>query len=199
MIAYVEGRVAELTEQSCVLITESGVGYEIFLTPTTLSECKKGSELTHYYICSVVREDAFELFGFKTWAERESFILLRGINRVGPRTALAILSVFSPDDLIHLVADEDVMSLTQVPGIGKKTAQSVFIELKYKLKDKVPSTEALAGSTDPHVLSDAVAGLMNLGYAENESHKAVKQVLGKSPDLEVGEALREALKLMARG
>ena len=90
MIAYIEGRVAEVTEQTCVIITASGVGYEVFLTPADLAMCKNDGGVNAYYICSVIREDAFDLFGFSTWDERETFVILRSINRVGPKTALEI-------------------------------------------------------------------------------------------------------------
>ena len=92
------------------------------------------------YVSLVVREDAQELFGFSSWDERQTFLTLIGINRVGARTALAILSMFRPDDLRRIVAEDDVASLTRVPGIGKKTGQQIFLELKYKLKsDGMPA------------------------------------------------------------
>lgn len=199
MIAYIEGRVAEVTEQTCVIVTASGVGYEVFLTPADLATCRNKDGMNRYYICSVIREDAFDLFGFTTWDERETFIILRTINRVGPRTALAILSTFSPDDLARIAFDEDSMALTSVPGIGKKTAQQIFIELKYKMEGRVLTLGASEVSASTGVQHDAVTGLLNLGYAEQEALAAVKQVLGEQPDLSVGEVLREALKVLGRG
>ncbi|MDL2272921.1 Holliday junction branch migration protein RuvA, partial [Desulfovibrio sp. OttesenSCG-928-I05] len=155
-------------------------------------------EMTYFYTNTVVREDALELYGFSSWEERELFVLLTSISRIGAKTALSILTVFRPDDLRRIVAEEDVTALTRVPGIGKKTAQQLFLELKYKLKadgvSAIPQS-APAGS----VARDAVTGLTNLGYDESEAARVVKQVLEEEPDLDVGEALRAALKALARG
>ena len=196
MIAYVEGRVVELTDQTCVVVTTGGVGYEVFMSQPCLMGLARDSSIS-LYLCTVVREDALELFGFATWDERETFALLRTVNRVGPRTALAILSVYSPDDLANIVANEDVLALTQVPGIGKKTGQQIFLELKYKIEGRttsaLPGAVAKMGGVGP----DAVAGLLNLGYAEQEAQNIVKQVLQESPGLDVGSTLRLALKKMA--
>jgi Holliday junction DNA helicase RuvA len=198
MIAYVEGRIAELTENACIVVTPGGVGYEVFLTSHALSRLPSRGEAVHFFTATVVREDALELYGFELWDERETFFVLTSISRVGARTAMAILSVFRPDDLRRLVAEDDVLSLTRVSGIGKKTGQQIFLELKYKLKGEagvLPSAVARAGS----VLADAVAGLVNLGYDEEEALQTVKTVLEKEGDLDVSGALRAALKALARG
>ena len=197
MIAYVEGRVAEVTDNACVVVTQGGVGYEVFLASHTLSRLPgKGGE-AHFFACTVVREDALELYGFETWDERETFLVLTSISRVGARTAMAILSVFRPDDLRRLVAEDDMVSLTRVSGIGKKTGQQIFLELKYKLKGDAVAPAAVAPRGS--VLADAVAGLANLGYDEEEAVRTVKKVLSDEPDLDVGGALRAALKTLARG
>lgn len=197
MIAYVEGRVAEVTDNACVVVTQGGVGYEVFLASHTLSRLPgKGGE-AHFFACTVVREDALELYGFESWDERETFLVLTSISRVGARTAMAILSVFRPDDLRRLVAEDDMVSLTRVSGIGKKTGQQIFLELKYKLKGDAAAPAAVAPRGS--VLADAVAGLANLGYDEEEAVQTVKKVLSHEPDLDVGGALRAALKTLARG
>lgn len=199
MIAYVEGRVAELTENACIVVTSGGVGYEVFLASHTLSRLPGRGENVAFFACTVVREDALELFGFETWDERSTFLVLTSISRVGARTAMAILSVFRPDDLRRLVADDDMLSLTRVSGIGKKTGQQIFLELKYKLKGEATLTSAPGGGQPAGVLADAVAGLVNLGYDEDEAIQTVKKVLAGAPQLDVGEALRAALKTLVRG
>lgn len=200
MIAYVEGRVAEVTENGCVVVTPGGVGYEVFLPGHSVSRLPGAGEGAHFFVCTVVREDALELFGFETWDERQTFLVLTSINRVGPRTALAILTVFRPDDLRRLVLEEDVLALSRVSGIGKKTAQQIFLELKYKLKvDQGMVLPARGGDGEGGVESDAVAGLLNLGYEENEAVKVVRNILGKDPGLDVGGVLRAALKALAGG
>ena len=199
MLAYVEGRVLEITDNACVLLTAGGVGYEIFLPSHTLAHLPEQGGQATFHTCLVVREDAQELFGFATRDERETFQTLLGINRVGARTAMAILSLFRPDDLRRIVVEDDMVALTRVPGIGKKTGQQIFLELKYKLRGD-PSSLLSADMHRPgSVFRDALTGLVNLGYPEDEAAAAVKTVLGREPDMDVGGALRGALKVLAKG
>ena len=202
MLAYIEGRLLERTENSCVLVTPGGVGYEVFLPEHALASLPAQGGMASFFTSFIVREDAQELFGFPTWDERQTFVLLRGINRVGARTALAILSQYRPDDLRRIVADDDAAALTRVSGIGKKTAQQIFLELKYKLKPgdgpvslSAPGTAAPANS----VFRDALTGLTNLGYDEDAVAPLLKEALAAEPELSVGEALRAALKALGKG
>ena len=119
MIAYIEGRLAEVCANACVVVTEGGVGYEVYLPQQTRLQLPERGGHVRFYICHIVREDAQELFGFETWDERQTFIVLTSISKVGARTALGILSAFRPDDLRRLVLEDDVLALTQVSGIGK--------------------------------------------------------------------------------
>lgn len=200
MIAYMEGRLAEVMEDAVLLITGGGVGYEVFMPGHFLARLPKRGEELFCYTVTVVREDALELYGFPTWDERQTFITLTSISRIGSKTALAILTVFRPDDLRELVAGEDVASLTRVPGIGKKTAQQLFLELKYKLKvGDTASLPNMALGSAGSVARDGVAGLMNLGYAEEEVTRVVKQILAEEPDLDVSGLLRAALKSLGKG
>jgi len=202
MLAYIEGRLLERAENSCVLVTAGGVGYEIFLPEHALASLPAQGGMASFFTSFIVREDAQELFGFPTWDERQTFVLLRGINRVGARTALAILSQYRPDDLRRIVAEDDANALTRVPGIGKKTAQQIFLELKYKLKPgdgpislSAPSASAPANT----VYRDALTGLANLGYDEDMAGPLLKEALAADPDLSVGEALRAVLKAVGKG
>ena len=202
MLAYIEGRLLERAENSCVLVTAGGVGYEIFLPEHALSSLPAQGGMASFFTSFIVREDAQELFGFPTWDERQTFVLLRGINRVGARTALAILSQYRPDDLRRIVAEDDANALTRVPGIGKKTAQQIFLELKYKLKPgDGPVSLSAPGSANPasNVYRDALTGLANLGYDEDMAGPLLKEALAADPDLSVGEALRSALKALGKG
>ena len=202
MLAYIEGRLLERAENSCVLVTAGGVGYEIFLPEHALASLPAQGGMASFFTSFIVREDAQELFGFPSWDERQTFVLLRGINRVGARTALAILSQYRPDDLRRIVAEDDANALTRVPGIGKKTAQQIFLELKYKLKPgdgpislSAPSASAPANT----VYRDALTGLANLGYDEDMAGPLLKEALAADPDLSVGEALRAVLKAVGKG
>ena len=202
MLAYIEGRLLERAETSCVLVTAGGVGYEIFLPEHALASLPAQGGMASFFTSFIVREDAQELFGFPTWDERQTFVLLRGINRVGARTALAILSQYRPDDLRRIVAEDDANALTRVPGIGKKTAQQIFLELKYKLKpgDGPVSFSASSGTAPANtVYRDALTGLANLGYDEDMAGPLLKEGLAADPDLSVGEALRAVLKALGKG
>lgn len=145
MIAYLEGLLAETWGTSCIVVTRGGVGYELDLPAHTMASLPGRGESVALYTSLVVREDAQQLFGFATFEERQVFEVLLTISKVGARTALAILSLYRPDDLRRIVLEEDVDALTRVSGIGKKTAQHVFLELKYKLKvEDVPQAAVLA-------------------------------------------------------
>lgn len=199
MIAYIEGRLLEQLPGGCVVLTESGVGYEIDLPTHSLARLpEKGAHLA-YYTHFVVREDAQELYGFDSWDERQTFQVLLSISKVGAKTALAVLSLYRPDDLRRLVFEDDYMALTHVSGIGKKTAQHVFLELKYKLKAGDSSAASIIRGSASSVFRDALDGLTNLGYAEEEAGPVLQKLLGEEPDLDVSGALRGTLRLLAKG
>jgi Holliday junction DNA helicase RuvA len=198
MIACLQGKIVELGPQSCVVLTAGGTGYEVGLPAHTLADLSgRRDETVFLHTCLVVREDAQELYGFASWDERRTFLLLTGINRVGARTALSILSVYRPDDLRRMVLEDDVLALTRVSGIGKKTAQQVFLELKYRLKaEDAPAGTGVAPVGA--VLADAVTGMVNLGYDEEQARDVLRDVLRADPDLDVGGALRAALRHMRK-
>lgn len=203
MIAYLKGVVAAKAEKSCLLVTPGGVGYEVGLsTPTVAALPAEGGE-AELWTQTIVREDAMELYGFLSWRERQTFAMLLGISKLGPKTALGILSTFSADDLVALVAHEDVDALTRVPGIGKKSAQRIFVELKYKLDAEAAAAppRGLEGAA-VSAFRDALAGLTNLGYDETQAREVLDEVFAAEPDpepdLDVTQALRSALKLIAK-
>ncbi|KAF1075538.1 Holliday junction branch migration protein RuvA [Halodesulfovibrio sp. MK-HDV] len=200
MIAYLEGKIAEVTEQSVIIVTEGGVGYEVRLPAHTMSRVPaKGGDIA-VFAYTVVREDALELYGFESWDERQMYTTLISISKVGGKTALGVLSVYRPDDLRRIVFEEDINALTQVSGIGKKGAQHIFLELKYKLKvDEMPVVSGKGDAPATSVYRDALDGLANLGYGEDEAAPLLKTILKNEPDLDVGSALRSALKALAKG
>ena len=198
MIGYIEGRVMARRDRWALVLTPGGVGYELELPdPVAASLPAQGGQVC-LYVHTVVREDAFELFGFATLEDRETFRVLIGITKLGPKTALAILSRFTADDLARIVATGDMDALVRVPGIGKKSAQRIFIELTYKLEGKTATAGGLAPLAPVGgVLGDVVAGLTNLGYAEDDARRVGTAVLEDEPDLDVAGALRQALKRLA--
>ncbi len=198
MIAYIEGILLEKTPISVVILTAQGMGYEIFIPSHTHSNLPTLGNKIHLFTIFIVREDAQELFGFETWEERETFKMLIGINRVGARTALSILSTFRPTDLREMVAKGDSLALTKVSGIGKQTGQKIFLELQYKFKDSVISQTLKLVNNTSSIYNDALTGLINLGYQENQVSPILNEVISDEPDLSVSEALRACLKLIAK-
>lgn len=199
MIAYIKGTVLSSGEKSCIVLTPSGLGYEIFLSSKSMGELpEKGSEL-ELFISSVIREDAFDLYGFFTLEQRETFNALLNTPKLGPKTALAILGIFTPDKLRNIVYQEDERMLSQVPGIGIKSARRILMDLKDRLNfivlDKAETSTVPAAS---QVRQDVLAGLTSLGYSPAEISHILDSVLEKEPDLDVSSAIREVLKHKAR-
>lgn len=203
MIAHISGRLDRSFENACIVLCSDGLGYELALPAHTLASLPAPGQQVGFYTSLAVREDALELFGFATFAERQCFEILVSISRVGARTALAILSQYRPDDLFRIVQEEDIGALSRVSGIGKKTAQHIFLELKYKLKGApgmdAPPAGPLSGGPSPIVFRDAMDGLTNLGYAEDEASRVLRGLMDDEPDLDVSGCLRKALRILGRG
>lgn len=180
MYAYIDGTVAWKDTDSIVL-EAGGIGYNIMVSGATLSAAPAAGQRMKIYTVLNVREDAMELFGFYSLEEKRMYERLRGVSGVGPRTALQILSAMSVRDLSIALVSGDAAALTKVPGIGKKTAQRLVLELK----DKVDDDDLVGSSVTPKVAqqgpeAEAIAALISLGYASSEAAKAVSAVTGKS-------------------
>ena len=200
MIAYLEGRLAEIGESAVVIVTSGGVGYEVEVPASLLqslpdvgSQCSLRTEL-------LVRENELRLCGFATAEDRDIFRMLITIPKVGPRIALSILSTYRPQDLRAIVAGGSSQPLTAVSGVGKRTAEAIFHELSYKLK--ADGAEQVADATGSQqagaVYRDVLEGLKGLGYTEAECGKVVQELLKSQPDLDVPSLLRASLKALAR-
>jgi len=196
MIAYLEGTVLRRDEESCVLLTAGGVGYQLHLTTDGLAALPDAGDTARLFVHTLVREDALTLFAFSSWEERQAFLTLLGAPKLGPKTALAMLGCYSPAELAACIAKEDVAALTRVPGIGAKTAKRLLLDLKDKL---VSSPSLLPSRTAPaHSASgDCAAALVSLGYGRHEVDEVVRVVFEKEPDLDAGSAIRQALKIFA--
>ena len=202
MFYYVSGTVAEM-EAGLAVIDCGGVGFACYTTNYSLAHMKKGSQAKLFTYLNV-KEDGMDLYGFTSQAELRSFKLLLGVNGVGPKAALSILSSTTPDQLAMCVVMGDEKTLTAAPGIGKKIAQRIILELKDKLsKDQeigtfVPDgSGAVAmptGSTGK--LKEAAAALAVLGYGAQEVNTALKNVDVEHLSLE--DIIRQALKQMIR-
>ena len=171
-----------------VLVDVGGVAYELDVPMSTFYSLPATGEAVSLHTHLVVREDAHTLYGFGTLEERSAFRQLIRISGVGARTALAVLSGLSVSDLARAVTLQDAAPLTRVPGIGKKTSERLLLELKGKLAEA-------AGAPDSQQASDVVNALVALGYSDKEALVAAK---GLAPGLSVAEAIRAALKALAK-
>ncbi len=198
MFYYLNGIVAE-TGANLAVIDCGGVGYSCATTNYTLAQLKKG-EKAKLYTYLHVREDIFELYGFASQSELNSFKMLIGVSGVGPKAALAVLSATTPNQLALSIVTGDEKALTAAPGIGKKIAQRIILELKDKLAKEQSSFTADSGAVPVMVQSDksteAAAALAVLGYTSQDIAVALKGIDMASLPLE--EIIRQALKKMVR-
>ena len=200
MFYYVNGTVTEL-EAGLAVIDCGGVGYACATTNYTLSQLKKG-ERAKLYTYLNVREDAMELFGFASQSELRSFKMLIGVSGVGPKAALSILSATTPQQLAMAVVMGDEKALTAAPGIGKKIAQRIILELKDKLAKEQSSFGPDTGGSVPVMVlpndkaKEAGAALAVLGYSGSEVAAALKGIDMDAMPLE--EIIRQALKRMVK-
>lgn len=177
------------------VVVESGsFGLRVFMPGPNLGRLDEEDEVVLYTYLQV-KDDGFSLFGFLDEEDRELFLLLIGVSGVGPKVAMGIFSRFSAGDVIYFIQNGDAKSLTEAPGIGKKTAQRLILELKDKVKDLHPvvSTVDVVQTSRAEPQQDALDALISLGYSPNEARDAVKGI--DSDDVEI--VLKEALKRLA--
>lgn len=199
MISFIKGELVEIFEDSIVLESNK-IGYQINVPGSLIAELPSlGSEMKIYTYLHV-REDALKLFGFFTREDLEVFRLLIGVNGIGPKGALGILSVISPDDLRFAVLSDDVKAISKAPGVGAKTAQKLIIELKDKLKLEDAfeikanrEAQVVQKTAQNDAKSEAVLALTALGYSNSEALKAVQKV-DITTDMDVETILKAALK-----
>ncbi len=202
MIAALTGRLAAKAP-SHITLDVQGVGYEVFIPLSTFYALPDLNESTALRIYTHLRDDAIQLFGFLTAQEKEVFILLTGISGIGPKLALSVLSALSVPDLIAAVQAGDVEKLATVPGIGKKSAGRIALELKDKVAQLHPAatqaSDVTSGPTD-RLQEDALSALVNLGYRATEAKEVLKRlVYAQSRPETLRDLIREALKDLARG
>lgn len=195
MIAYLEGTLLSLDTDSCVILTPGGVGYEVFLSARSRAALSSAGENVRLFAYTLVREDALTIFGFPSWEERRTFGILLGVPKLGPKTALALLGVFSPQELAACVAREDAHGLARTPGIGLKSAKRLVLDLKDKLSGQASLSAPVVMPASAQ--TDTLSALLSLGYARQEAEDAVKRVFDEEPDLDAGSAIRQALKHFA--
>ena len=200
MISYIRGELAAIRQDKAV-VEANGIGYGIFMPGRSMGLLPQIGKEVKIYTYLNVREDAMQLFGFLTQEEVELFRLIIGVSGIGPKGGLGILSALSADDLRFAVLSGDAKAISKAPGIGKKTAEKLIIELKDKLdiEDMLSPGEdgqmPVSGTGDSSVTdmqSEAVQALVALGYGSTESMRAVRKVGTEADSVE--QILKEALK-----
>ena len=195
MYAFLRGKLA-VVESGSVLVETGGIGYRVHVPLSLLSRLPSPGEELLLHTHLLVREDALQLYGFSSKEERDFFLKLLNVTGVGPRGALAVLSIYPPPELIRVITVEDLVALTRVPGVGKKTAGRIVLELK----DKLPAGLSVdpGGETAGGVEADAVAALETLGYSPPEALKAVKRAAGRFTEAPpASELVKASLAILA--
>ena len=201
MISFIKGYVAETTENSIILETDS-IGYEIFMTGPAIEKASRMQDKIKIYTYFHVREDVMQLYGFLSRDDLDMFRLLLNVNGIGPKAALGVLSAITADELRFAVLSDDIKTISRAPGIGKKTAQKLILELKDKLKLEDAFEKKLAHQEENLSLADtslrdsrqeAVEALTALGYSSTDALRAVRQVSEETGD-DVEAILKAALK-----
>ncbi len=202
MISYIRGELVNI-EDDKVIVDVGGVGYGIFMPAQSMNQLPHTGEEVKLHTYLNVREDAMQLFGFLTRDDLLVYKLVIGVSGIGPKGGLAILSTLSANDLRFAVASSDVKAISAAPGIGKKTAEKLIIELKDKLsiEDALPgaseaSQEVVAGGVGNENKTEAAQALVALGYDMSSSMKAVRKVDDLGGTKSVEDILKEALKHM---
>lgn len=201
MVSYIRGELVAIEEEK-VIVDVNGVGFGIFMPAQSMNYLPSIGEEVRLHTYMNVREDAIQLFGFLTKDDLKVFKLVIGVSGIGPKGGLSILSQLSPDDLRFAVMANDSKAIAKAPGIGKKTAEKLIIELKDKLSiedvlNKVDDSETFTANTGTsnEIQAEAVQALVALGYGNTESMKAVKKVQ-MDEHTTVEEVLKLALKNM---
>jgi Holliday junction DNA helicase RuvA len=199
MIALLSGRIVEKVP-SRVIVDVSGVGYDVLVPLSTFYVLGDAGVPVTLRIHTHVREEVIALYGFATALELELFERLIAINGVGPKLALAVLSGIEPAELIRAIRAQDVARLTRIPGVGKKTAERIGLELKDRLPVSVAALGHAAAAARPEDQrrGDLISALLNLGYHHAVAEKAIDRAIAAAPDAPFERLLRDALKSMMK-
>ena len=203
MIAYLSGKLLE-KQANTAIVDVGGVGYEVSIPLSTFYDLGDVGSDVQLRIYTHVREDAIQLFGFKTNRERELYLRLISVQGIGAKSGIGMLSGMSADELILALRTEDIAKLSTIPGVGRKTAERMVIELRDKVGDVlVEGTSALDTATTgsvpvDDVFEDALSALVNLGYQRNAAEKALQIAAKEVTDATVQKLLRRSLQVLAK-
>ena len=202
MIAHLSGTLLS-KQATSVILDVSGVGYEVNIPLSTFYDLEDTGSKVQLRIYMHVKEDALQLFGFKTARERELFINFISVSGIGPKLGIALLSGMSADELIASIKTNNLARLTLIPGVGKKTAERLIVDLREKMaalsttqleEEAGGRSEAADASSEDSVRSQALSGLMNLGYQRSAAEKAIDAALSEGGDVSVESVLKRSLR-----
>lgn len=193
MIAFLHGKLLEKTPQHAV-IDVGGVGYRVFVTLNGYESLPLPGGDVKLHTVTISREDALHLYGFGEAEEKEMFLKLITVSRIGPKLACSILSGVTVDRLRSAIASRDKESFSKIPGVGPKTAERIIMELKDKIGPEIG--KVVETDSDKNV-SDATAALVNLGYQKTKAQAVVMKVKSENPDIELGDLIRKSLKSLS--
>lgn len=197
MIAYLEGEVYEKRPEY-VILKVGGVGYQAFIPLSTFYQLPESPAPVALHVYTHVQADTLQLYGFATPDEKQTFIKLLAIPRVGPKLALNILSGISPQDLAQALAEGDIKRLSAIPGLGRKSAERLIVELKGKLKPSGPLLPPAATAPQGSIWDDALSALINLGYSRPMAEEALRQVHTQEKPLTLEDILRLGLSRLSQ-
>ena len=206
MIAHLSGTLLS-KQATSVIVDVSGVGYEVTIPLSTFYDLEDAGSNVQLRIYTHVREDTLQLYGFKTARERELFLKLITVSGIGPKLGITLLSGMSADEIIASIRTNNLARLTLIPGVGRKTAERLIVELREKVAELSSAQleeelgakpEVSAESTEDTVRADALSALLNLGYQRSSAEKAIDAALGEGGDITVESVLRRSLKKLAR-
>lgn len=191
MIGYLEGRVITRQDERLVVLTSGGVGYEVNVPLTVARDVTRDAESTQLHVTTVVRDNEIALYGFADTGGKQLFQMLLKASGVGPRMALNFLSSFSPPDLVNAILNQDVALLSTIPGVGKKTAAKLCVELSDRLnKDSVSPASAAPSQ------GELISALTNLGFPEKDVIPVIRQLAGDN--LAFSDQIKKALALLGK-
>ena len=207
MIAHLSGTLLS-KQATAVILDVGGVGYEVTIPLSTFYDLEEPGSEVQLRIYTHVREDALQLYGFRTARERELFLKLISVSGIGPRLGITLLSGMSADEMIASIRTNNLARLTLIPGIGRKTAERLVMELRDKVAAlSSPELEEELGAkpaaspepTVDSVRADALSALLNLGYQRSAAEKAIGTVVSENEDISVESVLRGSLRKLAKG
>ena len=200
LIAHITGKLIQKQPNS-VIVDVGGVGYELIVPLSTFYDLGEDGAVVSLRVHTHVREDALQLFGFRTEREKKLFLLLVSVSGIGPKLAITVLSGLSAEELVQAIRTSNLVKLVGIPGVGKKTAERMLVELKDKVAAILPpgleEPASLAAQSSEAMREDVISALVNLGYQKAQAERALNAVLKQTPDAKFEAALKSSLRSLA--